>query len=100
MAVEKRKVAPEVVSYTDDGHCELTIEISLPGLKKEDINLTLHDDSMFLNAPGEDVDYATTLSFCCPVIPGAARASYENGRLKLVVPFRDPLEDAVSVPID
>lgn len=100
MASERLKVAPEVVSYTDDCHSELTIEIALPGVKKEDIKLKLHDDSMYLTAPRDDLEYVMTLSFCCPVKPQAAKASYKNGLLRLVVPFKDPLEDAVTVDVN
>lgn len=100
MAAEKLKVAPEIVSYTDDCHCELTIDVSLPGVKKEDIRLKLHEDSMYVSAPRDDVEFTSTLSFCCPVKPEAVHAHYENGLLKVVVPFKDPLDDAVSVQID
>lgn len=99
MASERLKAAPEVVSYTDDCHSELTIEIALPGVKKQDIKLKLHDDSMYLTAPRDDLEYVTTLSFCCPVKPQTAKASYENGLLRLVVAFKDPLEDAVTVDV-
>jgi HSP20 family protein len=99
MASERLKVSPDIVSYTDDCHSELTVEIALPGVKKEDIQLKLHDDSMYLTAPKDDLEYVTTLSFCCPVNPQAAKASYENGLLRLVVAFKDPLEDAVTVAV-
>jgi HSP20 family protein len=97
---ERLKVTPDIVSYADDCHAVLTIEIALPGVNKEDIRLKLHDDSMYLVAPHDDLDYVTTLSFCCPVDPQGAKASFVNGLLKLVVPFKDPLEDAVTIDIN
>lgn len=100
MNSERLKVAPEVVSYTDDCHSELTIEIALPGVNKENIKLKLHDDSMYLTAPRDDLEYVTTLSFCCPVKPQTAKASFENDLLRLVVAFKDPLEDAVTVDVN
>jgi HSP20 family protein len=100
MAEEKVKVAPEVCSYVDDDHTKITIEVSLPGVSKKDINLKMHEDSFNLLAKRQDYDFATTLSMCCPVDPKKAKAKYENGLLKIEAPFLDPMKGAVKVSIE
>ena len=100
MAEDRIKVAPEVCSYVDDEHFKLTVEISIPGVKREDINLRMHDDSFSLSAPRDDIEYVTTMSFCCPVKSDQARARYRDGLLKVEVPFKDPMEDAVKVKVE
>jgi HSP20 family molecular chaperone IbpA len=99
MAEEKRKVAPTVTSYVDDNHETLTIEVSLPGVAKKDIRVRMHDDSFNLTAARDDLEYVTTLSFCCPVSPEKAHAEYNNGLLRITAPFRDVMEGAVEVSV-
>ena len=98
---ERIKVAPEVCSFVDEDHTKLTIEIALPGVKKGNIKLKMHEDSFNISAPREDnnTEYVSTLALCCPVKPEKADAKYENGLLRVEVPFKDPMEDAVAVKV-
>ena len=100
MADEKIKISPEICAYADEDHTKLTIEAAIPGVKREDINLKLHEDSFSLSAPRADFVYVAALAFCCPVKPEAAKARYENGLLKVVIPFKDLMEDAIRVKVE
>ena len=100
MADEKIKVSPEICAYTDADHTKLTIEVAIPGVSREDISLKLHEDSFSLSAPRKDLEYVAALAFCCPVKPEAAKAKYENGLLKIEIPFKDLMEDAIRVKVE
>ena len=98
MAEDKLKMAADVCSYVDEEKHSINLEICIPGIKKEDIHLKMRDDSFSLFAPRKDFDYVAAAAFCCPVMPDAAQASYENGVLKVAVPLKDPMSGARVVP--
>lgn len=96
----KTKFVPEHASYTDDDQTKLYIDIEIPGVRKEDINFKINEDSFYLSALRDDAEYVLSHSFSSPVKQEESKAKYENGLLKIEVPFRDILEDAVSVKIE
>lgn len=95
----RMKVAPDMLAYADDEGKQLTVEFALPGAPADTIELKLLEDSVHLSAPAGSIEYITALSFWSPVKPDRAEATYENGLLRIWVPFKDPMEDAVKIPI-
>src|SRR3990172_366844 len=99
MTQPRIKVAPRIVAYTDYDSTKLTAEIALPGVPIESVDLKLDENGMSLSAPARDVEYVAALTFACPVNKHKAQASYENGLLIVEVPFKDPMEDTIQVPV-
>ena len=62
-------------------------------------NRKLLEDSFSSRAPRKEFDYVTTAAFCCPVNAKDASAKFENGVLKVTVPFKDPMQDAHQIAI-
>ena len=97
---EAKKVSADICSYVDENTQRLNMEVSIPGVKKENIDLKIQEDAMALSAKRNSVEYVTTMGFCCPVKASEAQATYESGLLKISVPFKDPMEAAHQVAIN
>src|SRR6266536_900338 len=99
MPGSRMKVAPDTVAYADEENHKLVVEFAIPGAPTDTIDVKILEDSVHLTAPGRDIEYVTSLALGWPVKPDKAEATYEHGLLRIEVPFKDPMEDAVKVPI-
>lgn len=99
MQVERMKVAPVTTAYADAGQHKLIVEFAIPGAPTETVDVKVLKDSVHLLAPAKDIEYVSALALGWPVKPDKAEATYENGLLRIEVPFKDPMEDAVKVAI-
>src|SRR5438477_7415660 len=93
------RVAPHTVAYADRESHKLILEFAIPGAPTDTIDVKILEDSVYLLAPARDIEYVSALALGWPVKPGKAEATYENGLLRIAVPFKDPMEDAVKVTI-
>jgi HSP20 family molecular chaperone IbpA len=99
MPENRIRIAPNTVAYTDEESLKLVVEFAIPGAPTDTIDLKILEDSVHLTAPARDIEYVSALALAWPVKPDKAEAIYENGLLRIEVPFKDPMEDAVKVPI-
>ncbi len=97
MAETRIRVAPNTVAYADGEKNRLVVEFAIPGAPTDTVDLKLLPDSVHLTAPAKDIEYVAALALAWPVKPDKAQAVYENGMLRIEVPFKDPMEDAVKV---
>ena len=99
MTQKRIRIAPNTVAYADTEKNKLVVEFAIPGAPTDTIDLKLLPDSVHLTAPARDIEYVSALSLAWPVKPDKAEAIYANGLLRIEVPFKDPMEDAVKVVI-
>jgi HSP20 family protein len=93
------RVAANTVAYTDAETHKLVVEFAIPGAPTETVDLKVLPDSVHLTAPARDIQYVSALALAWPVKPELAEATYAHGLLRIEVPFKDPMEDAVKVVI-
>ena len=99
MSETRIKLAPDTVAYADGETRKLVVEFSIPGAPTDTIDVKILGDSIHLTAPARDIEYVAALALGWPVKPDKAEATYEHGLLRIEVPFKDPMEDAVKVVI-
>ena len=99
MSDKKFRMKPEICTYTTEDDSKLNLEVTIPGVNKDDIRLQMMDTSFSLSAPAKDVEYVSATAFCCPVNAKEAKAVFENGCLKIEVPFKDPNTESVQVAV-
>jgi len=99
MLKNRIRVAPHTVAYADGENNKLIVEFAIPGAPTDTIDLKVLPDSVHLTAPARDIEYVAALALAWPVKPDKAEALYEHGLLRIQVPFKDPMEDAVKVAI-
>jgi len=99
MLENRIRVAPNTVAYADEENKKLVLEFAIPGAPTDTIDVKILADSVHLTAPARDVEYVSALALAWPVKPDKAEAIYEHGLLRIEVPFKDPMEDAVKVAI-
>jgi HSP20 family molecular chaperone IbpA len=99
MSEYRIKVAPDTVAYPDEENHRLVVEFAIPGAPTDTIDVKILADSIHLTAPARDIEYVAALALAWPVKPDKAEAAYDHGLLRIEVPFKDPMEDAVKVAI-
>ena len=99
MPESRIKVAPDTVAYADRETHKLVVEFAIPGAPTDTIDVKILPDSIHLTAPARDIEYVSALPLGWPVKPDKAEATYDHGLLRIEVPFKDPMEDAVKVAV-
>ena len=99
MSEHRIKVAPNTVAYADEENRRLVVEFAIPGAPTGSIDVKMLKDSIHLTAPARDIEYVSALALAWQVKPDKAEATYAHGLLRIEVPFKDPMEDAVKVAI-
>lgn len=100
MAENLIRMSPKTCAYLDEKHSLFLMDISLPGVKKSDIDLRMQDDSFYLKAHHENIEYVSSLALSCPVKAKEAKAKYENGLLRIEAPFKDEMAGSVKIKVE
>ncbi|WP_052299939.1 Hsp20/alpha crystallin family protein [Ferroglobus placidus] len=83
-------VCPDVFVSHDEKDENLLIDVFLPGAEKETIRLSFTKSGFCVEARDEnrDITYFGCFTLAHEVFPDKAKAKFENGVLRITVPFK------------
>jgi HSP20 family protein len=93
-------ISPNICTFSDENLETLNIQIELPGVDKENIDLNFYEDGFYIVASKEGTKYMGSYALVWPVQPEKAIARYANGLLAVNIPYKGPLEKGVNVKIE
>ena len=93
-------LSPDVCVFSDENLETLNIQIDIPDVDKNDIDLRFYEDGFYVVAKKDDTKYMGSYSLIFSVRPEKAIANYSNGLLTVNVPYMKPLKEGIKVKID
>lgn len=99
----KNRITPIVCAEYNEETDAYDVEVQLPGVHKEDIDLKVLPGGFMIKAPRadtEDTEYIGSFAFCCPVNDEKVDAEFDNGLLKATFRLREPYDKATQVTIE
>jgi HSP20 family molecular chaperone IbpA len=90
-------MTPEVCIDHDDS--AYSIQVELPGVAKEHVELSVGEQSLCVEAVRDDVVYLGCFSLAHPVKEDQAKAKFDNGLLKVEIPLKAPIKGK-KIPIE
>lgn len=97
----KKKTKPVMAptTYLDHDHQNYYIQVELPGVKKENVKLSVSDQSFCVEGLREEIDLLGCYVLAHPVNSDKTKAKFENGLLNIIIPLKKPLKGK-TIPIE
>jgi HSP20 family protein len=83
---EKPTMTPN--AYMDHDKKFYYVEVELPGVKKEDIELSVSDQSFCVRAPREDIEFLGCYVLAHLADTDNTKAKFDNGMLSMEIPLK------------
>jgi HSP20 family protein len=93
---DKREPLVDVVSSDK----EVRVIVEMPGVRKEDISVTVNEKSMVVSVDTEERGYYKELDLPGIVDPKKARSNYNNGILEVTIPLKFSGEGGVKLRVE
>jgi HSP20 family molecular chaperone IbpA len=92
-------VFPDMTSSIDYENRKIEVEVSLPGVAKQNIELKVLPTWFHLKAKRNHIEYGANQCFGKKIIPEKTTAKYDNGLLKITAYIKDPFDGAREITV-
>jgi HSP20 family protein len=89
---KKAKPTLTPTMYMDHDARTYYIQVELPGVKKEDVELSVSDQSFCVRGLREDIELLGCYMLAHPADAEKAKAKFENGLLNIQIPIKKILK--------
>jgi len=96
----KIRIYPQICAVTDEEGTGYNIDVYLPGVEKDTVELKMTNDYIRVIGESETSKFDGAYQLCCPVDPSKAKSSYKEGLLKIHVPFKDIELKSIDVKVE
>jgi HSP20 family molecular chaperone IbpA len=97
----KYRLFPTYYLNMNSENNEFELEVHLPGVRKDKINIKFLEDMFNIEAEQSDTRYyCLTESLPFLVNVNSIKANYDNGLLRIIGSVKNPLDEAVDVKIE
>jgi HSP20 family molecular chaperone IbpA len=95
-----KQIEPDGTVCTDDEEENIIVNVELPGVKAEDIDLRIYDYGFYLKAKKDHIEYVDSHHFGCQVNPNHASVGFQDGVLKIIIPIEAGLPGETKINIE
>jgi HSP20 family protein len=93
---DKREPLVDIVTSDRD----VRVIAEMPGVRKEDINVTVDENSVVISVESENRGYYKKLDLPGSVDPKGAKSTYNNGILEVTIPLRTTRSGGVRLRVE
>jgi HSP20 family protein len=96
----KPRVQPDSFACLDDNEENLLVTVDLPGVDKQNIDLRMRDDVIYVRAEKSDIEFSGHIHSAEKIDPEKAKASFKNGLLDIKVPLKEKKLSAIRIKVE
>lgn len=79
---------------------ELIVTVEMPGISREDIELSVSDNRLIITTPNAERSYKADIDLKVPVDTQSAKASYRNGILSVTLRVKGKSNKGIKISVE